>query len=121
MICNQLAEMTFIAGDYKFLEFQVFDGETQTLVDLSLFKEIRWVLFPYGNSENPILNLKGSVVASDNTKFDVSIKSEYTENLVGLFVQQVTLIDMANKEFVPAQGYFEIIPKGQKDNSIIIE
>ena len=121
MVCNQLEDMTFIAGDYKFLIFDVYDGETQQPVDLTLFKEIRWILFPYGNPTNPILNLSCEVVAEDHKKFQVSIKSEYTENLIGLFIQQAILTDNAGKEFVPAQGQFEIIPQGERDNAIIIE
>lgn len=113
---------TWIGGDYKEFEFTVKDQDNPLdPVDLTTFLEIRWILFRYGDSENPLLNLLGHVVAEDNSKFDVYIDSEYTKDISGLFLHQPVLIDSSGREFRPAQGGINIIPRGQGQNSQIIQ
>lgn len=116
-----LDSFSFIGGDFQELEFTVIDNETMLPVDLSYFLDIRWILFRLGDWENPILNLSGEILASDTSKFVIYINSEYTKNLSGLFVQQPMLIDSSEKEFRPAQGTINIIPRGNNLNSEIIE
>lgn len=117
----ELDTIEFIAGNFNNMEFTVKDGETGELLDLSTFSGVRWVLFPYGDPDSPILNLLGEVVSTDYSKFIVYIKSEYTKGLEGLYVQQPVLIDNRGKEFRPAQGYVNIIARGNGDNSVIVE
>lgn len=117
----ELETVSWIAGSFQELEFQVKSPDVTEPVDLVIFSEIRWVLFRYGDPDNPILNLRGHVVASDTSKFNVYVLSEYTSELDGLFVQQPVLIDGEGKEFRPAQGQIHISAQGKKDNSITIE
>lgn len=120
--CLELPEAQWIGGNFETFEFTVHDLQDPTVpVDLTVFREIRWILFYYGDSENPILNLTGHIVVSDHSKFNVYIKSEYTDDLNGLFQHQPVLIDNSRKEFRPAQGLINIIPRGMSENSQYIE
>lgn len=113
---------TWIASDFQELEFAVYNFITQEPVDLTTFSEVGWVLFRYGNSGNPVLTLKGTVVALDNSKFDVYVDSELTENLGGeAYIQQPFLIDSNGTQFWPAQGLVYILSRGNKDNSDYIQ
>lgn len=117
----ELETVSWIAGSFQELEFQIKSPDVSEPVDLTIFSDIRWVLFRYGDPDNPILNLKGHVVASDTSKFNVYVLSEYTKDLDGLFVHQPVLIDSEGKEFRPSQGQIHISAQGKKDNSILIE
>ena len=79
---------------------------------------IRWILFRYGDPDNPLLNLKGIAVADDVSKFVVYVESELTKDLEGAYVQQPVLIDSSGKEFRPTQGQINIIARGNEGNSI---
>lgn len=119
---DELQTERWIGSDFQELEFTVIDSVTGEPVDLTTFQEIRWVLFRYGDPDNPLLNLIGTVVASDSSKFNVYVESEFTRDLGGnLYVQQPVLIDSQGKEFRPAQGQIEIASRGNGDNSDYIQ
>lgn len=122
MASYELENDTWIAGDYNIYEFIVSDYDSpDEAVDLTTFLEIRWILFRYGDSETPVLNLLGEVDASDHAKFSVNIESEYTRDLKGLFVHQPLLIDSNGREFRPAQGVVNMISRGKGENSQFIQ
>ena len=119
---DELQTERWIGSDFQELEFTVIDSVTGEPVDLTTFQEIRWVLFRYGDPDNPLLNLIGTVVASDSSKFNVYVESEFTRDLGGnLYVQQPVLIDSQGKEFRPAQGQIDIASRGDGDNSDYIQ
>ena len=119
---DELQTERWIGSDFQELEFTVIDSVTGEPVDLTTFQEIRWVLFRYGDPDNPLLNLIGTVVASDSSRFNVYIESEFTRDLGGnLYVQQPVLIDSQGKEFRPAQGQINIASRGDGDNSDYIQ
>lgn len=119
---DELQTERWIGSDFQELEFTVIDSVTGEPVDLTTFQEIRWVLFRYGDPDNPLLNLIGTVVASDSSKFNVYVESEFTRDLGGnLYVQQPVLIDSQGKEFRPAQGQIDIASRGNGDNSDYIQ
>lgn len=119
---SELQTESWIGADFQELEFQVFDSVTQGPVDLTTFQEIRWVLFRYGDPDNPLLNLVGTVVATDPSKFNVYVNSEFTTDLGGsLYVQQPVLIDSQGKEFRPAQGQIHLVARGNGENSTYIQ
>ena len=119
---DELQTERWIGSDFQELEFTVIDSVTGEPVDLTTFQEIRWVLFRYGDPDNPLLNLIGTVVASDSSKFNVYVESEFTRDLGGnLYVQQPVLIDSQGKEFRPVQGQIDIASRGNGDNSDYIQ
>lgn len=118
---EELSPISFIAGHYQELEFTVTDTITKEPVDLVTFNSIKWVLFRFGDPENPLLTLDGHVVADDASKVDVFIDSEYTKDLDGFYVHQLILTDSNDKEFRPAQGGISIVPRGWEENSLIIQ
>ena len=119
---DELQTERWIGSDFQELEFTVIDSVTGEPVDLTTFQEIRWVLFRYGDPDNLLLNLIGTVVASDSSKFNVYVESEFTRDLGGnLYVQQPVLIDSQGKEFRPAQGQIDIASRGNGDNSDYIQ
>lgn len=117
---GELDEFSFIAGNFQELEFQVRDMETSEPVDLNDLNEIRWVLFRYGDVDNPLLSLKGVVSLTDPSIFRITIKTDYTKDLSGLFMHQPILIDGEGREFSPAQGLINIISRANRENSNII-
>lgn len=120
-LVQELQSVSWISADFQELEFTITDSVSNEPVDLSVFSDIRWVLFRYGDPNNPLLNLQGTVVASDTSKFNVYVNSEFTRDISGLFVQQPILIDSSYKEFRPVQGQVNIIPGGQRENSEYIQ
>ena len=121
-IGQEFETISFVGGDFQQLEFFIKDTESDDPVDLSTFEEVRWILFRYGDPNNPILNLNGEVVASNTSIFNVYLESDLTKNLGGgLYVHQPALIDSKGKEFRPGQGHINIMPRGNGENSEYIQ
>lgn len=119
---NELEADTWIGGNFNTYEFLVVDATNPTEpVDLTIFTEIRWCLFRYGDFEHPILNLLGIIQSTNHAMFLVSIDSKYTEDLSGLFIHQPILVDGAGRQFIPAQGLINIIPRASYEDSLVIE
>ena len=115
-----LPDETFISGHFHELSFGFVDAESNEPVDLTTFEDVRWVLFRSGDPNTPLLNLQGVVLASDSSSFIVYIKSDYTKDVSGLFVQQVLLIDGVGNKKYPCEGYVNIKPRGEEENSLTI-
>ena len=115
---DELPVESWIASDFQTLEFSVHDVDTGEPVDCHMMQSIRWILFRYGDPDNPLLNLKGIAVADDVSKFVVYVESELTKDLEGAYVQQPVRKDSSGKEFRPTQGQINIIARGNEGNSI---
>ena len=101
-VVNSLSEEQFIAGGEQYFEFKIYDSEAGTALnidDLSL-------RFSMNSMTDPSSFNSLSVLAErkDANTFRVTITSEMTKNLRGVYLQQPILIDYTGKELKPAQG-----------------
>lgn len=120
---QQIDDIEFFQGDTITIPFQFidFDGDVVTLRKTSKSQTyVRWVLCPYGQYQNPLLDLKSTTAnsPSDDVYIDddtnivyVHLDDSKTQSLIyGKYVQQIILYyDFENgnpqKEFRRAQGY----------------
>lgn len=116
-------DITFFQGDTITIPFQFvdFDGDVITLrKSTNSNTYVKWLLCPYGQYQNPLLDLKSTttnnpnddVFIDDETNIAyVHIDDSKTQNLIyGKYVQQIILYyDFENgnppKEFRRAQGF----------------
>ena len=109
-----LEEITFIAGTYKELTFEVLD-ESGNPVDIHNFT-YNWVLSPFGKPDSVSLSKPGAfrTDCADKNRFTISLESYDTANLSGKFIQQpVVLVESevpnVPHEFRLGQGYINIL------------
>ena len=101
-VVNSLSEEQFIAGGEQYFEFKIYDSETGTAIDISDVN----LTFSMNSMTEPSSFNSLSIVAEhkDINTFRVTITSEMTKNLRGVYLQQPILIDYTGKELKPAQG-----------------
>ena len=109
-----MEEITFIAGTYKELTFEVLD-ESGNPVDIHNFT-YNWVLSPFGKPDSVSLSKPGAfrTDCADKNRFTITLESYDTANLSGKFIQQpVVLVESevpnVPHEFRLGQGYINIL------------
>lgn len=105
-----LDEITFIAGTYKEITFDVFDALSQP-VDISSFS-LSWVLSPFG--EPSVISItKTGIFRTDhilNNRFTIYLYSNDTISLSGKYVQQPIISGNTGYDFRLGQGFINILP-----------
>ena len=101
-LVNSLSEEQFIAGGEQYFEFKIYDSESGTALDISDLN----LTFSMNSITDPSSFNSISIVAEhkDINTFRVTIPSNMTKNLRGVYLQQPILIDYTGKELKPAQG-----------------
>ena len=121
---EELAPVSFIAGDYQEFEYTVVDVKTGQTVETADGATMKLVLFRYGEMETPALVVEGYAKpeflgGSSGVVFTVNLTSELTKDLEsGLYVQQPILVDCYGKTFRPCQGTVNILSRGKEENLI---
>lgn len=105
---NSLEETSLIAGSDFTLEFNAFEDDGVTPLDLG-GATTKLVLSPYGQTDYTILQLNGIITAT--SKFEVVLSSSDTEDLSGKYIQQPIITSFGGKEYRPAQGVILFIPR----------
>lgn len=105
-----LEETSFIGGTYKELSFDVTD-ESGSPIDVSSYT-YKWMLYPYGMPESPVLSVSGSSRKGDGfaNRFTIYLSSMDTASLSGKYVQQPVVVVAEGVEFRVAQGNVIIVP-----------
>lgn len=98
---NSLKEFSLIAGTEYTLEFNTFESDGVTPLDLA-GATIKWVLCPYGQPDYTILEANGTI--TDTSKFEVVLSSDSTRNFSGKYIQQPVVYSFLGSEYRPAQG-----------------
>lgn len=113
---EELAPVSFIAGDYQEFEYTITDINTGRAVDPRLIKSFEVVLFRYGETETPALVVQGTrrpEFLGGGNVFTIALRSEDTAKLEsGLYIQQPIIKD-DEKTFRPCQGTINIIARGK--------
>lgn len=106
---TSLCEISFIAGTYRELTFDVYDA-TNNPVDISSGYTFKWVLSPYGSPNVTSLSKDGTYIATtDKNRFIVYLYSTDTVSLSGKYVQQPIIIIDDDHQFRMGQGYVIIV------------
>lgn len=104
---NSLTEFGFIAGTEYTLNYNVYEEDGITPLDMG-GATFKWVLSRYGQNEN-ILEKTGSITGIGTAT--VSLSAEDTELLSGKYIQQPVIISFGGEEYRPGQGVILIIPR----------
>jgi len=107
-ILNCLEEFSFIAGNSYTLEFEVFEENGITPLDLG-GATIDWVLSPYGQTDYTVLHVVGTITGANT--FEVELSHINTETLSGKYIQQPVITAFSGEEYRPAQGVILILPE----------
>lgn len=104
---NYLNESQFIAGGEQYYEYQLQNSETGALLDIS---DLRLVLTMNSlTSPSDFNSVQVEAEYKDQNTFRVTLTSEMTKDLRGVYLQQPVIIDYLGKEIKPAQGRVIII------------
>jgi len=105
---NSLSEFAFIAGTPYTLNFNVYEDNGVTPLDMG-GGTFRWVLSPYGKNYN-VLEVEGTITGIGTAV--VELETSHTENLAGgKYTHQPVIISFTNEEYRPAQGILLLIPR----------
>lgn len=107
-ILNSLSEFSFIAGNSYTLEFEVYEENGITPLDLG-GATIDWVLSPYGQTDYTVLSIAGIITGTST--FEIELTSSDTELLSGKYIQQPVITSFSGAEYRPAQGVILILPR----------
>lgn len=105
---NSLEETTFIAGNDFILEYNVFESDGVTPMDLG-GATTYVVISPYGQPEYKEVQLTG-VITSTNT-FEADFTSLLSKDLSGYYIHQPVIVAFSGSEYRPAQGLLNILPR----------
>lgn len=132
MFYQQIDDIEFFQGDTITIPFQFIDYNNDVIQLRKTDRSqtyVKWLLCPYGQFQNPVIELKSSVTGTDNDDVVidditnivyVKLDSAKTRNLIyGKYVQQIILYydfedGKTQKEFRRAQGF--VIFKQKIDN-----
>lgn len=122
---EELAPVSFIAGDYQEFEYAITDIDTGKAVKADTVKSFKLVLFRYGETETPALVVPGEALSrpsslggKEGTIYTVSLEYKHTKDLEGLYIQQPIVVDCKDKTFCPCQGTVNIIARGKEENYV---
>jgi len=104
---NSLSEFAFIAGTSYTLNFNVYEEDGTTPLDMG-GGTFKWVLSPYGQNYS-VLELTGTITGIGTA--EVEIPSSSTENFSGKYIHQPVIISFSGEEYRPGQGVVLIIPR----------
>ncbi len=104
---NALTEFAFIAGTPYTLNFNVYEENGVTPLDMG-GGTFKWVLSRYGQNEN-LLEIDGTITGIGTAT--VELTTANTESLSGKYVQQPVIISFSGQEYRPSQGICLIIPR----------
>ena len=104
---NSLSEFGFIAGNPYTIEFEVFEQDGTTPLDMG-GATFKWVLSKYGVNES-VLEKDGSITGVGTA--EVVLDTVDTESLSGKFIHQPVIVSFSGLEYRPAQGVLIIIPR----------
>lgn len=132
MFYQQIDDIEFFQGDTITIPFQFIDYNNDVIQLRKTDRSqtyVKWLLCPYGQFQNPVIELKSSVTGTNNDDITiddvtniayVKLDSSKTRNLIyGKYVQQIILYydfedGSTQKEFRRAQGF--VIFKQKIDN-----
>ena len=103
---NSTQEMSFIAGNTQYLDFECVDENGQTINLATGSAKVDFS--PYGDSNYVVLSKNG--VIYDGNKFTITLNSGDTINLGGLYSFQPIITDVQGKDYRPLQGKIYIQP-----------
>lgn len=98
-------------GSKTILNFE-FEDEFGQPLDIST-STIVWTLSEFGQPDYTILKKEAQLAG--NYGCNVIINSSDTKSLEGKFIQQITLVDYRDEEFIPAQGIIKINRNNNND------
>ena len=98
---NSLKEFSLIAGTEYTLEFNVFEDDGITPLDLG-GATVKWVLCPYGQPDYTVLEITGTI--TDTSTFQVVLPSASTRTFSGKYIQQPVIYSFLGSEYRPSQG-----------------
>lgn len=104
---NNLEQIFMIAGDENTITYNVYNKDSSPL-NLA-YSTCSVLVFKYGDPENIIANLSGSIVISGSVtnQFSVSFSGS---GLSGNYQQQVRVVDAHGIVHMPSQGKITIFP-----------
>ena len=102
-----IPDLTFIGGTDKLISYTTYKENGIDLLNIT-GGEATWFLCPYGDFQNPVLQITGVITTAN--KFTVTIPYASTKSLFGKFIQQVTVTDFFGNTFRPGQGIVIITP-----------
>lgn len=91
-------------GSKEILSFNFYDKDKAPL-DITTTRVI-WTLSEFGQSDYTILRKEG-VLSSDYSCI-ITLGSRDTKDLEGKFIQQITLVDYLDEEYIPCQEIIKI-------------
>jgi len=103
---NCLSEITFIAGTYKELVFDVYDNGGRA-INMGAFT-CEWYMSPFGQPS--VISASANGVYQSDNRFIVYLDSTVTSGLSGKYVHQPVIIGNPGYEYRPAQGHINIVP-----------
>ena len=109
IVANDLEEIQMNAGDKQEFSYTVYDS-SGSLLDIDL-ATCSVSIFKYGDPENLLLSLPGSVSGSSNLGvFTAVFPSGSSLSLSGVYQQQPKVIDYTGGIHTPSRGKIIIFP-----------
>ena len=106
-----LPSVSIRGGSKEQLQYTFYDKEGK-LLDITGAKVI-WTLSEFGYSDITILKKVG-ILSSDYSSI-IILNADDTRDLEGKFVQQITLKDYLDEDYVPCQGIIKISRNNNND------
>lgn len=103
---NSLGEIAIIGGNEITLEFNVYEPDGVTPVDLS-GASVRWQVSPYGEPSYGIIDSPGTITGTN--KFEITLTADETRFLSGKYIHQPVITSFLGSEYRPSQGVLLII------------
>lgn len=104
---NSLEEFGFIAGSPYTLNFNVYEQNGITPLDMG-GATFKWVLSPYGQNYS-VLEKTGSITGIGTA--EVQLDTVDTELLSGKYIQQPVIVSFSGEEYRPGQGVILFVPR----------
>lgn len=102
-----LDEFIMIAGNTYTVDFTVYESDG-TDMDLG-GATVYWVLSPYGRPDYTAVQISGTVTGTNT--FEVEFPSSVNSTLSGKYIHQPVVVSFFGKEYRPAQGIINIVPR----------
>lgn len=104
---NSLEEFGFIAGTSYTLNFNVYEENGVTPLDMG-GATFKWVLSPYGQNYS-VLEKTGTITGVGTA--EVQLNTADTETLSGKYIQQPVIVSFSGEEYRPGQGVILMVPR----------
>lgn len=103
-----LEEFIMIAGNSYTIDFTAYEEDGVNPMDLG-GATVYWVLSPYGRPNYTAVQISGTITGANT--FDIEFTSTISKNLSGKYIHQPVIVSFSGKEYRPAQGIINIVPK----------